>query len=48
MKTTRIDTHPLRAVQIEYSLWSREVEAEILPLCQELGIGLVSDSESYR
>ena len=33
-------THPLSAVQIEYSLWTREVEAEILPLCEELGIGL--------
>ena len=31
--------HPMAAVQIEYSLWSRDVEAEILPLCRELGIG---------
>ena len=31
-------THPLSAVQIEYSLWSRDVEEEILPLCAELGI----------
>ena len=31
--------HPLSAVQIEYSLWSRDVEAEILLLCEELGIG---------
>ena len=30
-------THPLSAVQIEYSLWTRDVEAEILPLCEELG-----------
>ena len=29
--------HPIAAVQIEYSLWSRDVEAEILPLCEELG-----------
>jgi aryl-alcohol dehydrogenase-like predicted oxidoreductase len=29
-------THPLSAVQIEYSLWTRDVEAEILPLCEEL------------
>ena len=35
-------THPLSAVQIEYSLWTRDVEAEILPLCQELGIGFVA------
>jgi aryl-alcohol dehydrogenase-like predicted oxidoreductase len=35
-------THPLSAVQIEYSLWTRDVEAEILPLCKELGIGFVA------
>ena len=34
--------HPITAVQIEYSLWSRDVEAEILPLLRELGIGLVA------
>jgi aryl-alcohol dehydrogenase-like predicted oxidoreductase len=34
--------HPLTAVQIEYSLWSRDVESEILPLLRELGIGLVA------
>src|SRR5262249_25330025 len=33
---------PLTAVQIESSLWSRDVEAEILPLLRELGIGLVA------
>ena len=40
--------HPLAAVQIEYSLWSRDVEAEILPLCQELGIGFVAYSPLGR
>lgn len=35
-------THPLAAVQTEYSLASRDVEAEILPLCRELGIGFVA------
>ena len=35
-------THPLSTVQIEYSLWTRDVEAEILPLCEELGIGFVA------
>src|SRR4029077_18306646 len=30
--------HKMSAVQIEYSLWTRDVEAEILPLCEELGI----------
>ncbi len=34
--------HPIRAVQIEYSLWSRDVEEEILPILRELGIGLVA------
>lgn len=41
-------THPLAAVQIEYSLWSRDVEAEILPLCEELGIGFVGYSPLGR
>jgi aryl-alcohol dehydrogenase-like predicted oxidoreductase len=41
-------THPLSAVQIEYSLWTREVEAEILPLCEELGIGFVAYSPLRR
>ena len=33
--------HPLAALQTEYSLWTRDVEAEILPLLRDLGIGLV-------
>jgi len=33
--------HPVAAVQSEYSLWTRDVEAELLPLCKELGIGFV-------
>ncbi|MBB5695813.1 aldo/keto reductase [Muricoccus pecuniae] len=33
--------HPVTAVQTEYSLWSREVEAEVLPACRELGVGFV-------
>jgi aryl-alcohol dehydrogenase-like predicted oxidoreductase len=37
-------THPLSAVQIEYSLWTRDVEAKILPLCEERGIGFVAYS----
>ena len=41
-------THPLSAVQIEYSLWTRDVEAEILPLCDELGIGFVAYSPLGR
>jgi len=40
--------HPLAAVQIEYSLWTRDVEAEVLPLCEELGIGFVAYSPLGR
>ncbi len=32
---------PVAAIQSEYSLWTRDPEAEILPLCEELGIGFV-------
>ena len=40
--------HPISAVQIEYSLWSRDAEPEILPLCEELGIGFVAYSPLGR
>ncbi len=40
--------HPVTAVQTEYSLWTREVEAEILPTCRELGIGFVPYSPLGR
>lgn len=40
--------HPITAVQTEYSLWSRDVEATILPACRELGIGLVAYSPLGR
>jgi len=40
--------HPVTAVQTEYSLWSRGVEAEVLPTCRELGIGLVPYSPLGR
>ena len=33
--------HPVTAVQTEYSLWTRDPEAEVLPVCEELGIGFV-------
>ncbi len=33
--------HPVSAVQTEYSLWTRDVEAEVLPLLRELGVGFV-------
>src|SRR5919198_6045122 len=41
-------THPISALQTEYSLWSREPEAEILPAIRELGIGLVPYSPLGR
>jgi aryl-alcohol dehydrogenase-like predicted oxidoreductase len=34
--------HPITVLQTEYSLWFRDVEAEILPACRELGIGYVA------
>ncbi len=40
--------HPITAVQTEYSLWTREVEAEILPTLNELGIALVAYSPLGR
>ncbi|WP_018045388.1 aldo/keto reductase [Methylobacterium sp. 88A] len=40
--------HPIAAVQSEYSLWSREPEAEVLPTCRELGIGFVPYSPLGR
>jgi aryl-alcohol dehydrogenase-like predicted oxidoreductase len=40
--------HPIAAVQTEYSLWERFPENEILPTCQELGIGFVSYSPLGR
>ncbi|OXM83087.1 aldo/keto reductase [Paenibacillus rigui] len=40
--------HPLTAVETEYSLWSREVEDEVLPVLQELGIGFVPYSPLGR
>ncbi len=40
--------HPLSAVQTEYSLWSREVEDDVLPVLKELGIGLVPYSPLGR
>jgi aryl-alcohol dehydrogenase-like predicted oxidoreductase len=40
--------HPVAALQSEYSLWTRDVEAEILPACRELGIGFVPYSPLGR
>jgi aryl-alcohol dehydrogenase-like predicted oxidoreductase len=40
--------HPITALQTEYSLWSRDVEDEILPACRKLGIGFVPYSPLGR
>ena len=40
--------HPIAAVQTEYSLWSRDLEEEIVPTLRELGIGLVAYSPLGR
>ena len=41
-------THPITALQTEYSLWSREPEDEILKTCEELGVGFVPYSPLGR
>jgi aryl-alcohol dehydrogenase-like predicted oxidoreductase len=40
--------HPIAALQSEYSLWERDVEKDILPVCRELGIGFVPYSPLGR
>jgi aryl-alcohol dehydrogenase-like predicted oxidoreductase len=40
--------HPIAAVQSEYSLWSREPEADVFKVCRELGIGFVPYSPLGR
>ncbi|MGH8929934.1 MAG: aldo/keto reductase [Egibacteraceae bacterium] len=40
--------HPISAVQSEYSLWTRDMEAEVIPTLRELGIGFVSYSPLGR
>ncbi|XP_058738643.1 perakine reductase-like [Vicia villosa] len=42
------DVHPITAVQMEWSLWTREIEPDIVPVCRELGIGLVPYSPLGR
>jgi aryl-alcohol dehydrogenase-like predicted oxidoreductase len=42
------ETHPITALQTEYSLWSRDPEDEILPTVRELGIGFVAYSPLGR
>ncbi|XP_037463636.1 probable aldo-keto reductase 1 [Triticum dicoccoides] len=40
--------HPISAVQMEWSLWARDIEPDIVPLCRELGIGIVPYSPIGR
>jgi aryl-alcohol dehydrogenase-like predicted oxidoreductase len=40
--------HPITALQMEYSLWTRDPESEMLPLCRDLGIGFVAYSPLGR
>ncbi|XP_072973560.1 probable aldo-keto reductase 1 [Typha angustifolia] len=40
--------HPITAVQMEWSLWTRDIEEEIVPVCRELGIGIVPYSPLGR
>jgi aryl-alcohol dehydrogenase-like predicted oxidoreductase len=40
--------HPIAALQTEYSLWTRDPEAEVLPLCRELGVTFVAFSPLGR
>ncbi|MDB5095765.1 MAG: aldo/keto reductase [Cyanobacteria bacterium RYN_339] len=40
--------HPIAALQSEYSLWTREIEGEILDTCRELGVGIVPYSPLGR
>jgi aryl-alcohol dehydrogenase-like predicted oxidoreductase len=40
--------HPISALQAEYSLWTRDVEADILPTCRQLGMGFVPYSPLGR
>src|ERR1700688_446508 len=40
--------HPIAALQSEFSLWTRDLEATILPACEELGIGVVAYSPLGR
>ncbi len=40
--------HPISALQTEYSIWTRDPEAEIIPACRELGIGFVAYSPLGR
>jgi len=43
-----VATHPISALQSEWSLWSRDIESEVLPTARELGVGIVAYSPLGR
>jgi aryl-alcohol dehydrogenase-like predicted oxidoreductase len=43
-----VSVHPIAALQSEFSLWTRDLEATVLPACEELGIGVVAYSPLGR
>jgi aryl-alcohol dehydrogenase-like predicted oxidoreductase len=43
-----VAVHPIAALQSEWSLWSRDLETEMVPLCRELGVGIVPYSPLGR
>ncbi len=43
-----MQVHPITALQTEFSLWSRDVESDVLPACRELGVGFVAYSPLGR
>lgn len=43
-----VKVHPIAALQSEYSLWTRDMEAQVLPACRELGVGFVPYSPLGR
>lgn len=43
-----VATHPIAALQSEWSLWSRDIEEEVLPTARELGVGIVAYSPLGR
>jgi aryl-alcohol dehydrogenase-like predicted oxidoreductase len=43
-----VAVHPIAAVQSEWSLWCRDLEAEVVPACRELGVGMVPFSPLGR
>jgi aryl-alcohol dehydrogenase-like predicted oxidoreductase len=43
-----VKVHPIAALQTEYSLWTRDPEPEVLPMCRQLGVGFVAYSPLGR